>query len=247
MLEKKIVLVAAGNSELGLPITEFLISRKEFEIFATFRTDSEKSTDLKNLFENKATSHCLKTDLRDSNQVASLFSSVSYSGQIWGVLNFAGEASANRLVRTTQHEIENSILNNLMPAINLTTEFFKYAKEKTIPGGRLVHISSVTVRRPVPGTIPYVIAKSGIEGLVKASAEEAGRYKIAINALRLGYFDRGMATRAVPSEMLNEISKNTATLSLGTPENLFASLSYLLSEESAFHTGSIIDLDGGLV
>jgi NAD(P)-dependent dehydrogenase (short-subunit alcohol dehydrogenase family) len=100
MLEKKIVLVAAGNSELGLPITEFLISRKEFEIFATFRTDSEKSTDLKNLFENKATSHCLKTDLRDSNQVASLFSSVSYSGQIWGVLNFAGEASANRLVRT---------------------------------------------------------------------------------------------------------------------------------------------------
>ncbi len=247
MPEKKIVLVAAGNSELGLPITELLLSRKEFEIFATFRTESKKSTDLKSLFKNEAPSHCLNADLRDSNQVASLFSRISSFGQIWGVINFAGEATANRLIRTTQHEIENSILNNLMPAINLTTEFFKYAKQKTISGGRLVHTSSVTVRRPVPGTIPYVIAKSGIEGLVKASAEEAGRFKIAINALRLGYFDRGMATRAVPSEMLSEISKNTATLSLGTPENLFASLSYLLSEESVFHTGSIIDLDGGLV
>lgn len=247
MLEKKLVLVAAGNSELGLPITEFLLSHKEFEIFSTFRTESKKSTDLISLFQNKATSHCLKTDLRDSNQVASLLSRISSFGQIWGVLNFAGEATANRLIRTTQHEIENSILNNLMPAINLTTEFFKYSKEKTISGGRLVHISSVTVRRPVPGTVPYVIAKSGIEGLVKASAEEAARYRIAINALRLGYFDRGMATRAVPSELLNEISKSTATGSLGTPENLFAAISYLLSEESAFHTGSIIDLDGGLV
>lgn len=247
MTERKLVLVAAGNSELGLPITEFLLADKKFEVFSTFRTDHKKSSDLKGLFEGKATSHCLKTDLRDSNQVASLFSRVSTYGHIWGVLNFAGEATANRLVRTTQLEIENSILNNLMPAINLTTEFFRYAKKETIPGGRLVHISSVTVRRPVPGTIPYVIAKSGIEGLVKASAEEAGRHKIAINALRLGYFDRGMATRAVPSELLNEISKKTATLSLGTPENLFASLSYLLSEESGFHTGSIIDLDGGLV
>jgi len=247
MPKRKLILVAAGNSELGLPITEFLLARKEFEVFATFRTDGNKSPDLNNLFENKATSHCIKTDLRDSNQVASLFSRISSSGQIWGVLNFAGEATANRLIRATQHEIESSILNNLMPAINLTTEFFKYAKKETISGGRLVHISSVTVRRPVPGTIPYVIAKSGIEGLVKASAEEAGRYKIAINALRLGYFDRGMATRTVPSEMLSEISKNTATHSLGTPENLFASISYLLSEESTFHTGSIIDLDGGLV
>jgi 3-oxoacyl-[acyl-carrier protein] reductase len=247
MTERKLVLVAAGNSELGLPITEFLLADKKFEVFSTFRSENKKSSDLKNLFECKAMSHCLKTDLRDSNQVASLFSRVSTFGQIWGVLNFAGEATANRLVRTTQREIENSILNNLMPAINLTTEFFRYANKETIPGGRVVHISSVTVRRPVPGTIPYVIAKSGIEGLVKASAEEAGRYKIAINALRLGYFDRGMATRAVPSEMLSEISKKTATLSLGTPENLVASLSYLLSEESAFHTGSIIDLDGGLV
>jgi len=247
MTERKLVLVAAGNSELGRPITEFLLASKEFEIFSTFRTDSKKSTDLKNLFKNKATSHCLKADLRDSTQVASLFSRISSFGQIWGVINFAGEATANRLVRTTQHEIENSILNNLMPAINLTTEFFKYAKQESIPGGRLVHISSVTVRRPVPGTIPYVIAKSGIEGLVKASAEEAGRYKITINALRLGYFDRGMATRAVPRDILDEVSKNTATLSLGTPKNLYASISYLLSRASGFHTGSIIELDGGLV
>lgn len=247
MSERKLVLVAAGNSELGLPITNFLLARKEFEIFATFRTENKKLTELFKIFENKASTHCIKTDLRDSTQVANLFSRISSFGQIWGVLNFAGEASAKRLVRSSQQEIESSILNNVMPAVNLTSEFLRYSKKFPESGGRLVHISSVTVRRPAPGTIPYVIAKSGIEGLVKASAEEAGRYKIAINALRLGYFDRGMATRDVPSEMLDSISKSTATRSLGTPKNLFASISYLLSEDSAFHTGSIIDLDGGLV
>lgn len=247
MPRRKVVLIASGNSELGLPITELLKSQNDFEVFATFRTEGQKSNKLIDLFDDQASTHCIKTDLRDSNQVANVFSKISSFGRVWGILNFAGEASAKRLVRTTQLEIEKSILNNVMPAVNLTSEFLKYAKENSEFGGRLVHISSVTVRRPVPGTIPYVIAKSGIEGLVRASAEEAGRYKITINALRLGYFDRGMASRDVPREMIDSISKSTATRSLGTPENLFAPITYLLSEESTFHTGSIIALDGGLV
>ena len=56
-----------------------------------------------------------------------------------------------------------------------------------------------------------------------------------------------MAKRDVPPEMLDSISKDTATQTLGSAESLFAAISYLLSEESSFQTGSIIDLDGGLV
>ena len=246
-MTEKIVLVAAGNSGLGLPITEFLLSRKEFKVFSTFRKNGEDLTNLFKLFDLESSTYCIKADLRTSQDVANVVYRLSSSGQLWGILNFAGEASAKRLLRTSQQEIEDLILNNVMPAVNLTTEFIKYASTNQKTGGRMVHISSVTVRRPVPGTIPYVIAKSGIEGLVKASAEELGRYKITSNALRLGYFDRGMAKRDVPPEMLDSISKDTATQTLGSAESLFAAISYLLSEESSFQTGSIIDLDGGLV
>jgi NAD(P)-dependent dehydrogenase (short-subunit alcohol dehydrogenase family) len=94
--------------------------------------------------------------------------------------------------------------------------------------------------------VPYVIAKSGIEGLVRSSAEELGRFQITTNALRLGYFDRGMAKRDVPNEILETISKSSASRSLGMPHNLSAALNYLLDKNSGFQTGSIIDLDGGL-
>ena len=91
------------------------------------------------------------------------------------------------------------------------------------------------------------MSKAAIEGLVRSSAIELGKNKVTINALRLGYFDRGMATRDVPIELLTEVSKQTAVKALGNPANLFAAINYLLSTDAAYQTGSVIDLDGGLV
>jgi hypothetical protein len=55
-----------------------------------------------------------------------------------------------------------------------------------------------------------------------------------------------MAKRDVPNEILETISKSSASRSLGMPHNLSAALNYLLDKNSGFQTGSIIDLDGGL-
>ena len=90
-------------------------------------------------------------------------------------------------------------------------------------------------------------AQAAIEGLVHSSAVELGKNKITINALRFGYFDRGMATRDVPKELLSEVTKQTSVKDLGHPANLFAAISYLLSKDASCQTGSVIDLEGGLV
>ena len=56
-----------------------------------------------------------------------------------------------------------------------------------------------------------------------------------------------MAKRDVPIDLLTEISGQNAVRKLGTPENLSSAIDYLLSPRSSFQTGSIIDLDGGLI
>ena len=246
MTEKNLIIVASGNSELGQSVVQNLLTEDNFEIAATYRSEA---TDLNKTYldvNKDPNKYCFKADLRDVEQVQQMISKVAKLGRIWGIINFSGEASSKRLFRTSQPEIENVIMNNLMPAVNLTTEFLKYVSVGGFTGGRLIQISSITVRRPLPGTVPYVIAKSGIEGLVRSSAEELGRFQITTNALRLGYFDRGMAKRDVPSEILETISKSTASRSLGMPHNLSTALNYLLDKNSDFQTGSIIDLDGGL-
>jgi NAD(P)-dependent dehydrogenase (short-subunit alcohol dehydrogenase family) len=247
LTSKPIVLVLAGNSGLGLSVVSNLLESKKWTVVATYRRDDASLLEVFRLHVENPEQLLHKVDLTNFDSLYSVFQSVAKMGKIWGVVNCCGEATAKTLKNLSFNEVENSIMSNVLPAIYATKCALSIMSEQSGSGGRIVHLSSVLVRRPVPGVVPYVMSKAAIEGLVKSSAVELGRYKITINALRLGYFDRGMATRDVPNEILENVSRQTAVKDLGHPENLTGAINYLLSNEASFHTGSVIDLDGGLV
>ena len=247
MTQRPAVIVFAGNSGLGLSVVSSLIGSNQWTVIATYRKDK------KSLIEAFA-HHGLNSDhlihqleLSDSDSVSSFCKSVSDIHDLWGVINCCGEATAKTLKNLEIEEILSSFAANVIPAVNITKSALATFSGKLVQGGRIIHLSSVLVRRPVLGVVPYVMSKAAIEGLVHSSAVELGKNKVTINALRLGYFDRGMATRDVPKELLTEVSKQTAVKDLGRPANLFAAISYLLSKDASYQTGSVIDLDGGLV
>ena len=247
LTSKPIVLVLAGNSGLGLSVVSTLLESKKWTVVATYRRDGSSLFDVFRQYVDNPEQLIQKVDLTDSDSLYSVFQSVAKIGKIWGVVNCCGVATAKTLKNLSFNEVETSIMSNLLPAVYATKCALSVMSEQSGFGGRIVHLSSVLVRRPVLGVVPYVMSKAAIEGLVKSSAVELGRYKITINALRLGYFDRGMATRDVPDEILENVSKQTAVRDLGHPENLNGAINYLLSIEASFHTGSVVDLDGGLV
>jgi 3-oxoacyl-[acyl-carrier protein] reductase len=195
----------------------------------------------------KSSEDILQLDLSSWGKTSKTFSAIAAKGNVWGVINCSGEASAKTIKNLTSDELAESLRTNVVSAFNATKGSLEVMAANGDTGGRVIHLSSVVVRRPVLGVVPYAMSKSAIEGLVKSAASELGRKKITINALRLGYFDRGMAKRDVPMDLLDEVVAQTAVRQLGTPENLSAAINYLLSNESLFQTGSIIDLDGGLV
>lgn len=241
------VIVFAGNSGLGLSVVSSLIESNQWNVIATYRQD-------KTLLVETFAQHGINSDncihqveLTDGDAVSAFCESMSEVHNIWGVVNCCGEATAKTLKKLTMEEIYSSFASNVIPAVNITKSAMSVLSGKLALGGRIIHLSSVLVRRPVLGVVPYVMSKAAIEGLVRSSAIELGKNKVTINALRLGYFDRGMATRDVPIELLTEVSKQTAVKALGNPANLFAAINYLLSTDAAYQTGSVIDLDGGLV
>lgn len=247
MTRKPAVIVFAGNSGLGLSVVASLIESNQWNVIATYRQDK---TSLVDTF----TQHGLNSDglihqleLSNSDAVSTFFESMSEMHDVWGIVNCCGEATAKTLKKLTMEEIYSSFASNVIPAVNITKSALAVLSRKLVLGGRIIHLSSVLVRRPVLGVVPYVMSKAAIEGLVHSSAIELGKNKVTINALRLGYFDRGMATRDVPIELLTEVSKQTAVKALGNPANLFAAINYLLSKDASYQTGSVIDLDGGLV
>lgn len=246
-MNRRNIVVLSGNSGLGLGIVEDLLESDNWNVFSTYRTTSAS---LKALYEKKgfeSLGRVLQADLCSWSEVLKTFESISVTGDIWGVINCSGEASAKTIKNLSTEDVAHSLHTNALSAFNVTKCAFSFMSRNTDPGGRIIHLSSVVVRRPVLGVVPYAMSKSAIEGLVKSAAGELGRKAVTINALRLGYFDKGMAKRDVPPELLTQISKQSAIGQLGSTENLVAALNYLLSVEASFHTGSVIEIDGGLI
>ena len=242
-----IVVVLSGNSELGLGVVSSLLQSKKWNVVSTYRKSSESL--LEKYAENgfNSSRNILQLDLASWAETLKILSTIAAEGDVWGVINCSGEASAKTIKNLTSDEIIESLRTNVVSAFNATKGSLEVMALNGDTGGRIIHLSSVVVRRPVLGVVPYAMSKSAIEGLVKSSAGELGRKNITINALRLGYFDRGMAKRDVPIDLLTEISGQNAVRKLGTPENLSSAIDYLLSPTSSFQTGSVIDLDGGLI
>jgi len=110
--------------------------------------------------------------------------------------------------------------------------------------GRIVLLSSVVPQIGVPGTSAYAASKSAMWGLSKAVAKENAKNGITINTINLGYFDIGMI-QDVPSEVLEQIVQGIPMGKLGKPMNILRAVEFIL--EADYLTGSIIDLNGGLI
>jgi 3-oxoacyl-[acyl-carrier protein] reductase len=92
----------------------------------------------------------------------------------------------------------------------------------------------------------YGLAKAGVNGLTQQLAHELGGMGIRVNAIAPGPTDTA-ATRAVTGGMATEMVKSLALKRMGQPGDLVGACLFLLSDEAAWITGHIVNVDGGQV
>lgn len=134
-------------------------------------------------------------------------------------------------------------------AVNLDAPFFisKYVipSMRQHKSGRIINISSIVAQTGYIGTAAYAASKAGLIGLTKTLSKELATSGITVNALALGYFNVGMI-EDVPLELQSEIIKTIPVNKLGNPSAVCKTIEWLISDESNYVTGQVINLNGGM-
>lgn len=113
-------------------------------------------------------------------------------------------------------------------------------------GGRLIAVSSMVEHFASPMQTPYAASKAAVGSLVKSFAVRLARYDIQVNSLEPGWIKTDATAGAVNSSRLNEVlMKRTPARRWGETRDFEGIAVYLASDESAYHTGDAIRIDGG--
>ncbi|HKL17935.1 MAG TPA: beta-ketoacyl-ACP reductase [Halalkalibaculum sp.] len=112
--------------------------------------------------------------------------------------------------------------------------------------GVILNASSVVGVYGNFGQSNYVATKSGVIGLSKTWARELGRKGIRVNAVAPGFIETPMV-KTVPDNILEKLKNQTPLGRLGKAEDIASAYVYLASDDAAFITGTVLQVDGGLV
>jgi 3-oxoacyl-[acyl-carrier protein] reductase len=107
--------------------------------------------------------------------------------------------------------------------------------------GRIVFLTSGQHLGPMPGELPYVLTKGAVQQAVATLADELAERGITVNAVNPGPVDTGWAT----TELHEQLAARFPADRWGRPDDIAPVVAWLLSAESAWVTGQVIDAEGG--
>ena len=111
--------------------------------------------------------------------------------------------------------------------------------------GRIVNITSVVAQTGNAGQANYVSSKAGVIGLTRAIAVEVASRSITVNAVAPGFIETPMTDPLSPE--LKEKMKSMIPLGrFGTDKEIASAVMFLASDEAAYITGQVLDVNGGM-
>jgi len=119
----------------------------------------------------------------------------------------------------------------------------------TAKWGRIICLTSIAAKQPLPGLILSTMARAGVLGFAKALSDEVATDGVTVNAICPGFIatERVEELTKKKPDMMKQMLTQIPMGRIGTPEELAAAVTFLASERASYITGAVLQVDGGFI
>ncbi|MFD3398364.1 3-oxoacyl-ACP reductase FabG [Alteromonas macleodii] len=240
-LDGKIALVTGASRGIGKAIATQLAQQGATVIgTATSENGAQAISDYLSEFGGKG----FALNVTDKESVDTTIKAINEAhGGIDILVNNAGITRDNLLMRMKDDEWQDIIDTNLTSIFTLSKAVLRGMMKKRF--GRIVNIGSVVGSAGNAGQANYAAAKAGVIGFSKSMTREVASRGITINVVAPGFIDTDM-TKALTDDQKEAIFKDIPANRLGEPDEIAATVAFLVSDGAAYITGETIHVNGGM-
>ena len=184
-------------------------------------------------------------DVGDQEQIKSVFKAAMVRfGKIDILVNNAGITRDQLVMRMKRADWDAVLSTNLTSAyLCIQQAVGSMLKQRW---GRIINVTSVFGQMGQAGQANYAASKAGLIGLTMAMAREVGSRNITCNAVAPGFIETAM-TAGLPEEIRETGLKMIPLGRIGTPDDVAGAVRFLASDEAAYITGHVLNINGGML
>ena len=241
----KIALITGATRGIGKEIA-LTLAQEGYNIAINYRTENDELKTTKKEIENLNV-ECLavKGDISKFEDTENIVKQVIEKfGKIDVLVNNAGITKDMLLMRMKPEDFKSVIDVNLIGTFNMTKNVISHMTKAR--SGRIINISSVVGISGNAGQTNYSASKAGIIGFTKSLAKEVASRNILVNAVAPGFIQTNM-TDVLKEEVKEEIAKTIPLKRMGTTKDVANVVKFLVSEDSSYITGQVINVNGGMI
>ncbi|ETN95549.1 3-ketoacyl-acyl carrier protein reductase [Zhouia amylolytica AD3] len=245
LLDGKTVIITGASRGIGKGIAE-VFAAQGANIAFTYNSSTEAANALENELSAKGVKvKGYKSNAADYEQAQQLAEAVVKEfGSIDVLINNAGITKDNLLMRITEEDFDKVIEVNLKSVFNMTKAVQRTMLKQR--KGSIINMSSVVGVKGNAGQTNYAASKAGILGFTKSVALELGSRNIRCNAIAPGFIETEM-TAKLDDQVVQGWRDAIPLKRGGSPEDVANACLFLASDLSAYVTGQVLNVDGGML
>lgn len=243
-LQDQVALVTGASRGIGRAIA-LRLAADGAHVLVNYHTNEQAAQETLRLLTDAGGSGELTAfDVADGDAAIAAINAIADRRRRLDILvNNAGISFDTLVLRMKEADWDRVLGVNLRGVFNCTKAAAKHMVRAHY--GRIVNLSSVIASMGNAGQGAYAASKAGIIGFTKSMARELASRKITVNAVAPGFIDTEMVA-SLPEATRSEYLKLIPAGRLGRAEEVADAVAFLARAESAYVTGQVLSINGGL-